>query len=230
MRTLRPLDVTVEDACFCHWPVDADALAAAVPDWLTVERFDGTAWVTALAHTVASADTFGVSLTRPAEWVNVRTPVRGPDGQRGVRFLAVYTADEVASALGGPGLGLPIREGEVTRADEGSGRRRRTLTADGRRVFDVRYTPGDGDPGSAPPDSLARFLVERERYFASDALGTRLVGSVSGDDWPLAPVAADAGAAPLDALSLPPAEGDPVVHYSPGKTLSLAPPVPVWLD
>jgi len=34
---LRPLQVTLDDVCFCHWPVSEAAVRAAVPDWLTVE-------------------------------------------------------------------------------------------------------------------------------------------------------------------------------------------------
>lgn len=231
MFSTRPLAVTVDDVCFCHWPVDADALSRSVPDWLTVETADGDAWVSAVAHTVTGVASFGVDLTRPAEAVNVRTYVRGPDGQRGVRFLAVFTDDPLAATFSKPALRLPYREGRLDRRDDdGEYRTRRTLDVDGRRVLDVRYTPGDGETTTAPPDSVAAFLVERHRYFTTDGFGTRLVGSVGHDPWPLGSVDADVSGSLLSALGLPNPAGPPLVHYSPGTELGLSPPRPLWLD
>ncbi|WP_254280342.1 DUF2071 domain-containing protein [Haloarcula marina] len=231
MYSVRPLSVTVADVCFCHWPVDAAALRERVPDWLTVERADGDAWLTAVAHTVRGVQTFGADLRRPAEAVNFRTYVRGPDGQRGVYFLALFSEDPLTSAVGGPTLRLPYREGVLSRRrDEGEFRTRRTLDVDGRRVLDLRYTPAYGETTTAPPDSLAAFLVERQRYYATGPLGDRLVGSIGHDPWPLAGVDADVTEALAAALSFPEPLGEPLVHYSPEAELGLAPPRPVWLD
>lgn len=223
-----PLTVSVEDVCFCHWPVAADALARSVPDWLTVETIDGDAWLTAIPHTVAGISAFDVDLARPADAVTVRTYVRGPDDQRGLYFFAVVP-DAPLTAAAAPVLRLPVYEGRLGRSAVAGGQTRRTLDMDGQRVLDVSYTPDDG-PAPAPPDSLTAFLVERHRFFTSGPLGGRLVGNVGHDPWPVAPAAATVTSALPAALNLPTPLGDPIVHYSPGVKLGVQPPGPLWLD
>ena len=230
MRGTRPLSITVEDGCFCHWPVDADALDRTLPSWLTAETVDGDAWVSAIAHTVRRVSAFGFDVTTPAEWLPVRTPVRGPTGQRGVHFFAVFVSDEAVGTLAKHSLRLPYRAGRLERTTDDEYRTRRTLTIDGERALSLRHTPDDGEPSTAPPDSLAGFLVERRRYFTTGALGTRLVGSVGHDGWPLSRGESAVGGSLLSALGLPEPVGEPLVHYSPGTALGLAPPRPLWLD
>ncbi|WP_135302679.1 DUF2071 domain-containing protein [Haloarcula amylovorans] len=231
MLSVTPLSATVTDACFCHWPVETDALTRSIPDWLTIETADGDAWVTALAHTVSSVASFGVEVTKPARAVNVRTYVRGPNDQRGVRFLALFTDDALTTATAAPPLRLPYRDGVLTHETDGGGfRSRRTLDVDGQRALDLRYTPDNGEATTAPPDSLASFLVERQRYFTTDPFGTRLVGSVGHDPWPLRTVDADVQGSLLRTLGLPDPTGKPLFHYSPGTEFALAPPRPLWLD
>jgi uncharacterized protein YqjF (DUF2071 family) len=230
MSSRKPLMVRVEDVCFCHWPVDADALQRTLPDWLAIEEAAGEAWVTAIPHTVAGVSSFGVELGDPAESVTVRTYVRGPDGQRGLYFFAAFTADPLAAAAA-PLLRLPFRDGRLYRqAGDGDSPTVRTLDVDGRRALSVRYTPGDEPATTAPPDSLPSFFVERFRVFTRGPLGTKLVGNVGHDPWRLGPVEATVEGDLLSVLSLPAPVGDPLVHYSPGNELGVAPPRPVWLD
>ena len=223
---MQPFTVTVEDACFCHWPVEADELRASVPDWLTLETFAGSAWLTAIPHGVAGIAAAGVDLVRPADAVTVRTYVRGPTDQRGLYFFAVIPDAPLVAAT--PVLGLPVRRGQLTRPPTDDHQSRRGLALDGQRVLDVRYAP-TGDASPAPPDSLASFLVERHRFFTTGALGVQLVGSVGHDPWPVAPVEATVQSSLSAALDLPAPVDDPLVQYSPGLELSVGPPEPVWL-
>lgn len=227
MVSVTPLRTAIRDACFCHWPVDPADLARAVPDWLTVESVDGDAWVSAIAHTVERVETFGVTMTQPALAVNVRTYVRGPSDQRGVYFFALFTDDRFTSETAARLLRLPYRRGRlaVDRHDGGTVQRR--LDVSGQRALEVTYTPSGERGTPTPPDSLAGFLVERDRYFASGALGVRLSGSVGHDPWRLAPVDASVRGQLLETLDLPRPEGDPLVHYSRGLDIDLAPPIPV---
>jgi len=226
----KPLTVSVEDVCFCHWPVDPDALNRELPAWLTAEAAAGDAWVTAIHHTVTGVSSFGVDLSDPAESVTVRTYVSGPDGQRGLYFFAAFTTDPLASAAG-PLLRLPYRDGRVARRDgDAEYRTERTLDVAGRRALTVRYTPGDGPATTAPADSLPSFFVERFRVFATGPMGTKLVAGVGHEPWPLGPVEAAVEGDLLRLLGLPEPVGEPLVHYSPGNDMSVAPPVPLWLD
>lgn len=228
MVRTQPLVVSVADVCFCHWPVDADAVARSVPDWLTVETAAGSAWLTAIPHTVTGVRAFGVDLARPAQAVTVRTYVRGPRDQRGLYFFAVVLDAALAAAVT-PVLRLPVQSGRPERSTV-DGRTRQTLEMDGRRVLDVEYPEAAGDPAPAPTDSLAAFLVERDRFFTAGPLGGKLRGNVGHDPWPVAGVEGEVSGSLAATLDLPEPDGEPLCHYSPGNELSVAPPRPVWLN
>lgn len=226
MTHTQPFVVTVADVCFCHWPVEASALARSVPDWLTVETAAGNAWVTAIPHTITGISAFGIDLARPAEAVTVRTYVRGPDGQRGLYFFAVIPEDRIGAAAT-PVLSLPVRQGRPTRyAPDSEGRSGRTVEMDGQRILDVRYEADADDTTATPPDSLASFLVDRQRYFTTGRFGTRLVGSVGHDPWRLDRVDSTVTGSVLPSVDVSAGEPDPLVHHSPGIQISIAPPLP----
>jgi uncharacterized protein YqjF (DUF2071 family) len=222
----QPFVVSVADVCYCHWPVEADRLARSVPEWLTVETASGSAWLTAIPHTVNAVAAFGVDLGRPVEALTVRTYVRGPADQRGLYFFAVV-AGAGLPAVATPILGLPVRDGRPGRTTV-DGETRRTLDMDGRRVLDVRYPTETETPSTAPPDSLASFLVERDRFYTEGPLGGKLRGDVGHDPWQVAAVDATVTGSLSPVLDLPEPVGEPLCHYSPGNELSVAPPTPVW--
>lgn len=231
MARTQPFVVSVSDVCFCHWPVPARPLGQSVPDWLTVETTSDSAWLTAIPHTVSEVTAFDLELTRPTEVVTVRTYVRDSSGQRGLYFFAVIPSDPITSAAATPVLGLPTIDGSPKRYRDGEeGTTRRTLDIWGQRVLDVMFQHPSEEPTTAPPDSVASFLVERHRYFTDGPLGSRLTGNVGRDPWHISPVETSVSVSLTDALDLPDPLGDPVCHYSPGADLSVAPPRPVWMD
>ncbi|GCF12587.1 hypothetical protein Harman_05220 [Haloarcula mannanilytica] len=223
MVALRPLQVTLDDVCFCHWPVAEEAVQAAVPDWLTVETSDGDAWVSAVAATVDRVETFGVEIAGPSELLTVRTYVRGPSGQRGVCVLALF-GDDSRTATAVSEL-FRITVGDAIPRTLPTTDRRRVLDAGERRLFECRYTV-TGDPVAIPPDSLASFLVDRQRYFTTGRFGTRLVGSVGHDPWRLDRVDATVTGSVFPSVDISASESDPLVHHSPGVQVSIAPPIP----
>ncbi|WP_336338228.1 DUF2071 domain-containing protein [Haloarcula brevis] len=223
MVALRPLQVTLDDVCFCHWPVARTAVEPAVPDWLTVETADGDAWVSAVAATVDRVETFGIEVAGPAELLTVRTYVRGPTGQRGVRVLALFGDDRrISTAVSEL---FRVTAGGATPRTLPTADRRRVLDAGDRRLFECRYT-ADGEPVAVPPDSLASFLVDRQRYFTTGRFGTRLVGSIGHDPWRLDRVDATVTGSVFPAVDIPVSGSTPLVHHSPGLRVSIAPPVP----
>jgi len=220
---LRPLQVTLKDVCFCHWPVSETAVVAAVPDWLTVETADGDAWVSAVAATVDRVETFGVEVAGPSELLTVRTYVRGPTGERGVCVLALFGDDRRTTTAVSELFRVTV--GDAVPRSLPTADRRRVLDTSQRRLFECRYT-AEGNPVAVPPDSLASFLVDRQRYFTTGRFGTRLVGSVGHDPWRLDRVDATVTGSPFPLVDISAHASDPLVHHSPGLRVSIAPPVP----
>lgn len=223
MVALRPLEVTLDDVCFCHWPVSEPAVQAVIPDWLTVETIEGDAWVSAVAATVERVETFGVSVGTPAELLTVRTYVRGPTGQRGVRVLGLF--GDGGRTISAVSELFQSRVGDAVPRKLPTSDGRRVLDSGGRRLFECRYTTA-GEPSGVPPDSLASFLVDRQRYFTTGRFGTRLVGSLGHDPWRLDRVDATVTGSPLSTVGLGATDADPLVHHSPGLRVSLGPPRP----
>jgi len=72
--------------CFLHWPFDPAEVQVALPADLTVDTFDGQAWVGLVPFQMEVQLPGGVPIPREGQFpeTNVRTYVRGPDGTPGV--------------------------------------------------------------------------------------------------------------------------------------------------
>ena len=86
---------------FLHWAYDADVIRRALPAQLTLDTFDGKAWVGLAPFVLAGVRPFGFPST---PWIsqfpetNVRTYVLGPDGKPGVWFFTLE-ADRLIGVL-----------------------------------------------------------------------------------------------------------------------------------
>lgn len=219
---LRPLTVTLSDVCFVHWPVAPTAVDAVVPDWVEPDTADGSAWVSALALSMDRFDVLGLPVREGLEGVNLRTYVRTPGGDRAVCFLSLDVTDRLAADTASAVFRLPYHDARIRRRREGD---RTEVVARRRSDSDARFTltfEPTGEPTTAAPDTLASFLVERNRYVTEGPLGTRLVGSVGHRPWPIQP--ADAVVAEntlLEAAGIDAVAGEPLVHYSPGVEMGI---------
>lgn len=221
---LRPLSLRLSDVCFIHWPVSTAAIRACIPDWTEPDTSDGTAWVTAVAVTIDRFETFGVPVRENVEAVILRTYVRTPSDQRAVHFLSLDVTDRIAADAAQALFRFPAHHADVERRRRDDGTevraRRRSAAAPG---LHAEFQPL-GEPATAEPDTLASFLVTRERYVTTGPLGTRLVGSVGHPPWTLQP--ADVTVRDdtlLDAAAVTPTDGQPLVHYSPGLDMTIGP-------
>ncbi len=79
-----------EQVTFIHWRFDPEVVQRLLPSGLTVETFDGSAWVGLVPFYMRVA----LPRSRSVPWLsrfaetNVRTYVRSADGTSGVWFLA----------------------------------------------------------------------------------------------------------------------------------------------
>ena len=237
------LTVTGADVLFAHWRVDPEAVDAVLPDDLTVDTFDGSAWVSALALENRSVSAGSIrlpaALDRLVPQLNFRTYVTR-DGDEGVYFLSLDTGFWAVAGAGTSVFGLPFTRARmrITRqGDRIAFRSRREPSEGPAAVFQARYRP-DGERYRAEPGSLAEFCIEQYRYFlpASEASGAAalrvagpepsgtIVGRIDRDPWELQPVSATIRENTLfEAAGLPAPAGEPVFHYSPGFEMEVLP-------
>ncbi len=206
---------------FLHWRYPAEAVQPLLPAGLTVQTFDGSAWVGLLPFLMDQVRAPGL---RTVPWLsrfpetNVRTYVSDGSGRTGIWFFSLDAARLPAVLAGRTGYRLPYRWAEMTV-------RRR-----GRRLSyrSVRRWPGPpgafctaevevGDPlAEHERDELAHFLTARFRLYT--VLAGRLASAPAvHPDWPLH----HARLLGLDqdlvqAGGLPAPEGAPLVLASPG--------------
>ncbi|HVF05098.1 MAG TPA: DUF2071 domain-containing protein [Frankiaceae bacterium] len=211
---------------FLHWSYDPALVQDLLPDGLTVETYDGRAWVGLVPfHMTVRAP--GVPALPWASYfpeTNVRTYVTGPDGINGVHFFSLDAA-RLGAVLAGRGLNLNYRWSRMRL---------------GRRGDVVRYTcdrrwPGPparndtevevGDPiPAAELTEFDHYLTARFRLWTT--LGGRPVRMQAyHPPWPLR----RATVRRLDdtligAAGLPAPAGDPVVHFSEGVDVRVGPP------
>jgi len=175
---------------FLHWPVAVDDVRRLLPAGLTVDTFDGQAWVGLVPFVVTGARPVFLppvpGLSRFDE-VNVRTYVHDRGRAPGVWFFSLDASSRVAVTAARALFKLGYRHARM-RAEEG---------ADGRVRFESeRISPGPlpatctveyapmGPVRHAVPDTLEHFLVERYILYAADG-GRLFRGRVHHESYPL---------------------------------------------
>lgn len=207
---------------FANWPVDTDLVAARLPSSLSVDTYDGRAWLSVVPF--LNDDVRPRGLPRFAGFslpeLNLRTYVTC-DGERGVYFFSL-DAEGLLGVLGARALNhLPYYNARIgiDETDKGVRFTSRRRHPGSRPVhFAATYRSRD-DEFFAEKDSLAEFLTARFRYFTEAQDGTVRYAAISHDPWPLyeADVAIDRNTLfRANGFSRP--ESDPVHLYSPGVT------------
>jgi uncharacterized protein YqjF (DUF2071 family) len=215
---------------FLHWPYEPDVIERVLPHGLEPDTFDGQAWIGIIPFRL----TVRIPGLPAAPWasrfseVNVRTYVRGPDGDRGIWFLSLDAARLGAVVVARRTYRIPYMWSATTLAERGSLIRYRV-----RRRWPK--TPADLDVTVERQDrvgelsELERFLTCRWRLYSPRPLGlpaARIRFSSTDVDhlpWPLHRARVTA----LDerlvrATGLPAPTGEPLAHHSPGVAVRFA--------
>jgi hypothetical protein len=211
---------------FLHWRYPVEVIRPLLPSKIELDTFDGTAWIGLTPFIVTGLRPPGIPalpwISRFPE-MNVRTYVRGPDGERGIWFFSLE-ADRLAAVVGARlSYGLPYRWARMSvEARAGS-----VEYASSRH-----FAPGNAHitirPGSPIcANELARFLTARFRLYT--VIGGRLAfAQVEHSPWPLkAATIVSLRQNILEGSGLPIATGQPLVHFSPGVYVRIG--RPVWL-
>lgn len=213
------------DLLFAHWPVAVEQIARLLPPGLTVDSFDGYAWVGVVpfwmdqvrTRTVGES-TIVVPSTRQFCELNLRTYVRSDvTGLHGVFFFSLDAASALA-VLGARTLfHLPYFLASMQRQIGANGAiaygSRRLLTHRSVR-FRARYRGLGEVAAPSVAGSLEHFLTERYCLFTTHA-GRVLVGDIHHLPWPL-----ERAEAEIEVNELPAAHGialpdrAPVLHFA----------------
>jgi uncharacterized protein len=206
---------------FLHWRYPAEVVQARLPERLTVETFDGAAWVGLVPFLMD-----GVRPPRlPAlAWLsrfpetNVRTYVRGPDGRTGIWFFSL-DADRLPAVLAArTTYGLPYfwSSMSVRRADgQVTYRAQRRWPGPTGARCDARVELGEAW-GGRELTTLDHFLTARYRLYSTLA-GRLVAADAEHPPWSLRRVAVRQLRQDLvQAAGLPAPDHDPVLHASDG--------------
>lgn len=201
---------------FMHWRIDEAALRPHIPELLSIDTFDGSAWIGVTPFTMWDVR---LSFAPPVPGLNslhelnVRTYVH-LDGVPGVWFFSLDANSRPAVVAARTFYDLPYFNAEIALEQEGE-----TINYDLARTddppaeFHASWKIG-GNPRFARPDTLEFFLVERYCLYA--VRGDRLLRArIHHEPWPLR----DASLTTLDSSmieshGLPAPAGEPLLHYA----------------
>ena len=163
---------------FLHWEIPAADLQALIPPQLTVDTFEGKAYVGLIPFTITGVRAV---LTPPLPGissfheVNVRTYVKLDGGEPGVWFFSLDASSSLAVEAARTMYKLPYYDAGIdfsatdTTLAEVSFHSRRTDARGSRPAnLNVRYQPVEGPVQHAAPGTLEHFLVERYTLYAQD--------------------------------------------------------------
>jgi hypothetical protein len=205
------------DVAFLSWRYPSDVVASLLPDGLTVQEHDGSAWVSIVPFEMTAARLPGLPRRLGLAYAetNLRTYVTDRHGRDGLWF---FSADLPNAAMAAPGrlLGAATRASSLrvdVREAEGL---RRLVRYVGRRA-DASYDIEVGVTHERQAiDDTTVWLTGRWRAYSRGPLGL-LVTTVVHEPWPLLRAEARSVCESLTAAAALPAPRDePVVHYSPG--------------
>jgi len=173
---------------FLHWKWDQARLQAALPDGLTVDTFEGDAWLGIVPFFMCGVRP---ALLPPVPFLsnflelNVRTYVRDSAGNPGVWFFSLDCNQPVAVSVARTFFHLPYFHSKMSAVQrdgmtEYHSRRKGTVRG---AIYKFR---GNAPAAPASPGSLEEFLVERYRLYA-DAGGRLFSGEVRHPPYRISP-------------------------------------------
>jgi uncharacterized protein len=164
---------------FLHWPYEPEVVRPLVPEPFELDLFGGSAWIGLVPFrmTVRPPGLPAIPGLSTFPETNVRTYVRGPDGNRGLWFFSLDVGS-LANAAAGALMGLSYRWSSM-KIDGGPGERSyhcRRLIPPGSVTSPIAssVTSSVKVLGTAEPveqTDLDRFLTARFRLYATGPLG-----------------------------------------------------------
>jgi uncharacterized protein YqjF (DUF2071 family) len=177
------------DLLFLHWPIEAEQVQASLPPGLTVDCYEGQAWLGLVPFRMRAIRPRFLPVAPHLSYfleTNVRTYVRDQHGRAGVWFYSLDANRRLAVWAARRFFSLPYFTARMRCEISAEGwvdyRTDRNATEQSSRF---RYR-GQGPVRKAEAGSLEHFLVERYRLFAWQAQHqVLLTGEVEHSPYPL---------------------------------------------
>ncbi|GJM39282.1 MAG: hypothetical protein DHS20C19_26490 [Acidimicrobiales bacterium] len=218
------------ELAFFHWAYAPEIVQPLLPVGLTVDTFDGTAWVGLIPFEMRNVR---VGRTPPVPWlgtfveINVRTYVVDPSGRRAVWFFSLDVPRSAVVAIARTVFALPYYRARATHIRDEEHHRyemRRGWPHRRRPSAEMRFRVGDAIPDATVGD-LDCFLTARWALM-TQRRGRLLYGQVHHPRWPLYRVEdVHIEESVIEAAGLPSPTGGPRALYSPGVDVEAA-----WLQ
>jgi uncharacterized protein len=163
-----------EHLAFLHWRYDAATVQATLPRGLTVDTWNGSAWlgiVPVFMRDVRPRFVPAISAISDFIEINLRTYVYDAQGRPGLYFYSLDCDQPLAVETARTFLSLRYEHSIIDAAAGANG----WVNLEAQRVgTDLKSTfryRAFGPPIEAPHDSLDFFLIERYRLFTGDPTG-----------------------------------------------------------
>jgi uncharacterized protein len=230
-ESLPMLRTSWKTLTFVHWRVAPAHMQNLLPAGLTVDLYDGSAWVGLTPFVMTNMRPLGVpdlpgnlrvipglkavpsvaDVSSTPE-TNLRTYVRGPDGRQGLWFLSLDVGSGALAAVLRTVVGAPYYKARMTVEQHGD-----TVAYAGARVgsgesYRLRVRRGKPTPANA----LETWLTGRWRAYTTH-LGRLLVTPVEHEPWPLRQASLeDLDQNLTECVKLEDPGEPPLVHFSEG--------------
>lgn len=209
------------DLLLAHWPVPAATMAERLPPGLTLDTWEGEAWLSVVPFRMPILHIHGAPDIPPFHHLtelNVRTYVRVHDVP-GVFFFSLDADNPITVQAARSWYHLPYYNARFDcdfTPPDGSVRyaMRRADSRARPAAFEATYRPV-GPAAPAVPGSLADWLTARYTLYTTDRRGRVMRGDVAHVPWSLAPVEAEIRVNTLAAshgFALP--DTPPLLHFS----------------
>lgn len=207
---------------FLHWQVEAEALRPLVPPALSIDTFEGRAYLGVVPFTMRDVSLWwspsvpGISNFHE---LNVRTYVHRDGQEPGVWFFSLDAAKLLVVLTARARWHLPYHFAQMRLDISGQEiryRSRRHRSTDSSATLDARYRIG-AQLGVAEPGTLEHFLTERYLLYVNAGRRGLLNGRVHHRPYPLHQVELlDLSETVTQAAGLPAPKSAPHTLYSPG--------------
>jgi uncharacterized protein len=210
---------TWNELLFAHWPVPPAALAGRIPAGLTLDTFDGQAWVGVVPFHMTGVRVRGLppipTTARLAE-INLRTYVVA-EGKPGVWFFSLDASSPLAVVAARAVFFLPYFNARFAIRRRGA-----TVEYASRRThrhappgeFAASYRPL-GPIFQAQPGTLEDWLTARYCLYSANRSGRLFRGEIHHVPWPLQVAEAEIARNTLaSGQGIAPPDIPPLLHYA----------------